>query len=185
MLKFITGNKHKYREFQIALDPIKVQKLHVDLEEIQDIDPRKVLLHKLKDALKHGQREIFIDDTCVYYDALNKKLPGPFIRWFLEELKPAGLYNLAKKLGNTQVKMQTVIAYAKGPKDIYFFEGTTYGKLVKPKGGGGFGVDTVLQPKGYSQTLAELKEGGKFSLGSRFRAAGKFKKFLLKNAKSK
>ena len=53
MLKFITGNKNKFQEFQAILGEGNVEQLDIDLNEIQEIDAHKIIRHKLQEALKH------------------------------------------------------------------------------------------------------------------------------------
>ena len=178
MLKFITGNKGKFKEVSAVLAPIKIQRLDVDLEEIQGLDSHKIIRHKLQQAFKYQKGNFFVDDTSVYYQALKNKLPGPYMRSFLEVLGPKGLYQTAKKLGSTKAEMKTFIGYAKSKKQVYFFEGSTKGNIVFPKGSGGFGVDQVFKPLGSSKTLAELKITASSKLSPRYKAASQLKKFL-------
>jgi inosine triphosphate pyrophosphatase len=184
MLKFISGNKWKFGEMEEIFKPVKIQWLNVELDEIQDIDPYVIIRHKLNEAFKHQKGNFFIEDTSTYYHALKNQLPGPFMKWFLEVLGSKGLYEFAKKLGNTKAEMRTIIAYAKNKKLVYFFEGITKGQIVKPKGGKGFGLDPIFKPTGVKFTLAELKKSGLTSFSARYRAATKFKKFLLKQSKN-
>jgi inosine/xanthosine triphosphate pyrophosphatase family protein len=53
MLYFITGNKNKFQEFQDILGKENVEQLQIDLDEIQEVDPHKIIRHKLQEALKH------------------------------------------------------------------------------------------------------------------------------------
>lgn len=82
MLKFITSNKNKYEEIRVMLSPIKVERVNIELDEIQELDPQKVIKHKLRQALKYQKSNFFIEDSMVYFGCLNNKLPGPFIKWF-------------------------------------------------------------------------------------------------------
>ena len=147
-LKFITGNKSKFAEVANALAPVKIEQVDIDLEEIQDLDPKKVISHKLTQAFKHYKYGFFIEDTCLYFEAFKNKLPGPFAKFFLEALKPVGLYKLAKSLKNQNAEFVTIIAYVKSPKEIYFYEGSIKGKIVKTRGKNGFGADPVFMPNG-------------------------------------
>lgn len=180
MLKFITGNKNKFKEISKALFPLNIKLVNINIEEIQELDPYKIIRHKLKEAFKQEKGNFFIEDTSTYYKALGNKLPGTLMKWFLDVLKPEGLYGLAKKLGSCDAEMRTVIAYAKNKSQVYFFEGRTKGKMVKPKGNGGFGLDPVFKPNSSSQTLAELKKSGLYKFSPRTKAALKFKAYLLK-----
>jgi len=53
MLYFITGNQNKFKEFQAILGEDQVEQLKIDLHELQEIDPHKIIRHKLKEAFKH------------------------------------------------------------------------------------------------------------------------------------
>jgi len=181
MLKFITGNKNKFWEIQRVLEPIKIGRADIDLHEIQELDPYKVIEHKLREALDYHTRDFFIEDTSVVFLGLSDNLPGTFIKFFLAELKDVGLAKLAKRLSSQKYKMRTIIAYAESPKKIHYFEGTAHGTIVSPKGTGGFGLDPILKPAGWSKTLGQLKALNKYETSTRYKASLKFRSFLLKN----
>ena len=183
ILKFISGNKGKVREMTQILSPVKFGWSNIDLDEIQELDPYKIIRHKLSEAFKHEKGNFFIEDTSTYYQGLKNKLPGPFMKWFLVTLGAKGLYEFAKKLGNTKAEMKTIIAYAKDKKNVYFFEGATKGSIVKPIGLDGFGVDPIFKPQNSTKTLAQLKESGVTAFSPRYKATIKFKSFLLKESK--
>src|SRR3989344_9423933 len=96
-LYFITGNKNKFAEVKSVLSDI--EQLDMDLPEIQDFDPHKVVRAKLIEALKHKDGEFIVEDTSLYLDCLGG-LPGPLIKWFMKTIGNEGLCNLAEKLGN-------------------------------------------------------------------------------------
>jgi len=186
-LKFVTGNTGKFKEASAILAPIKIKLVNIDLDEIQELDPHKIIRHKLNEAFKHHKSDFFVEDTSTYYKVLKNQLPGPFMKWFLHSLGTKGLYWMAKRLGDTRAEMRTIVAYAKNPKQVYFFEGLTKGKIVKPRkmGKHGFGVDSVFVPQGSTKSLSELKDFGPTKFSPRNKAVTKLKKFLFKNAKSK
>src|SRR5689334_6374952 len=97
MLYFITGNAGKFNEIK-AIIPA-VEQLKLDLDEIQSLDSQAVIEHKLEQAATRHNGEFFVEDTSVTIDCLNG-LPGTFIKWFLETLKPAGLAELVHKYPN-------------------------------------------------------------------------------------
>lgn len=179
MLKFISGNKNKYKEIKWLLAPFKVRQLSADLDEIQDLDPHEVIRHKLNEAFKHQKDQFFVEDTSLVFLGINKTLPGTFIRFFLDELGDLGLYKLASRLKNQNFEMRTIIGYAKSKGETHFFEGKLAGTIVKPIGNGGFGLDPILKPAGQTKTLGQLKALNKFEMSTRFKATMKFKKFLL------
>ena len=70
---FITGNKNKFEEVRAILPNIK--QIEINLPEIQDIDPKKVIKEKLLQALNHKKAEFIVEDTSLYLECLNG-LPG-------------------------------------------------------------------------------------------------------------
>ena len=129
MLYFITGNKNKYNEVDDILD-INLEQLDIDLPEMQDIDPHKILKAKLLEALNHKEGEFIVEDTSLYLDGLNG-LPGPLIKWFLKTIGCSGLTNIVNKLGNDNAEAVTMIGYAKNKDNIHFFEGRIKGRIVE------------------------------------------------------
>ncbi len=171
---FITGNKNKFEEIKAVFPAIEM--LEIDLHEIQEIDPHKIIEHKLTEALKHHSGEFIIEDTSLYLEALNG-LPGPLVKWFLKTIGNSGLAEIAEKLNNGKAEAKTIIGYANG-KDIQFFEGQVAGTIVFPRGETGFGWDVIFQPEGYAKTFAEMSEEERAGLKMRRIAALKLKEFL-------
>jgi len=183
MLKFITSNKAKFNEVKALLKPIKISQQNIDLEEIQDIDPHKIIRHKLKEAFKHHKGPFIIEDGSAVMEAFGGKLPGPFIKWFNDYMGPKGISQIAKKIGKRKASASIIVAFAKNLKSITFFEAKINGNIVNPKGSYGFGYDPIFMPKGSKKTLGELKEKGDFSKSPRGIAINKLKAFLLENQK--
>jgi XTP/dITP diphosphohydrolase len=179
-LRFITGNSGKFDEMRMVLSPVTVKRVNIDLEEIQSLDPKTVIHHKLKRAFKELGSNFIIEDTCLNFESFKNKLPGPFARSFLEVLQPKGLFELAKRLGNLNAELRTIIAYAKSRDKVIFFESSTKGRMVKPRGKFGFGLDPVFMPLGSKKTLAELLKPERIKFSQRCKAALKLKKYLLK-----
>lgn len=152
-LQFITSNAGKFEEMA-GIFPDLVQ-LELDLIEVQDSDPKVVIDHKLQEARKITTGEIMVEDTSLYFDALHG-LPGPFIKWFLKKLGPAGLATMVEKLGNTHAKAMTMIGYYDGAGQTHFFEGIVEGEMVQPRGERVMGWDSAFQPAGATQTYAEM-----------------------------
>src|SRR5688572_11256576 len=91
-LTFITGNPAKAEQLRRHLEyPVEHQKL--DLHEIQSLDLREIVEHKAKDAFRQVGKPVLVEDTSLIFHALGR-LPGPLIRWFLEELGNPGLCKL-------------------------------------------------------------------------------------------
>ena len=175
MIKFITGNKNKLREFEQILG--SVEQLDVDLPEIQEIDAQKIIEAKLKVAFEHDPGPFVVEDTSLYLDCLGK-LPGPLIKWFLESMGPEGLYNICSKFGEFGATAKTVIGYAKAGEPNRYFEGELRGRIDAPKEGAGFGWDPIFRPEGYDKSFAEMDPELKNSISMRRLALDKLKDFL-------
>jgi non-canonical purine NTP pyrophosphatase (RdgB/HAM1 family) len=174
-LYFITGNKNKFEEVKSILG--NIEQLDIDLPEIQDIDARKVIRAKLLEALNYKNAEFIVEDTSLYFNCLNG-LPGPLIKWFMEAIGNEGLFNVVQKLKNDKAKAKTIIGYAKNEEEIYFFEGSIRGKIVRSKGTSGFGWDPIFQPEGFSKTFAEMSKEDKNFTSMRRIALNKLNEFM-------
>lgn len=176
-LFFITGNAGKLAEAK-ALIP-QIEGLEIDVPEIQSLDSHKIIKAKLMAAREKHAGELVIEDTSLYIDDMNG-LPGPFIKWFLESVGPAGIYKIAESLGSCRATARTIAGYVDKTDKIMFFEGEVKGELVAPRGEGGFGYDTIFQPDGYDQTFAEMGLEEKNKISNRKQAFSKLAEHLAK-----
>lgn len=64
----------------------------VDLPEYQG-EMEDISREKCRIAVNQIKGPVLVEDTCLCFDALGG-LPGPYIKWFLEKLKPEGLYKM-------------------------------------------------------------------------------------------
>ena len=173
---FITGNINKFKEIKSIIPNLK--QLNIDLPEIQEIDAKKVIEAKLKEAIKYtDKRNIIVEDTSLYLDALNG-LPGPLIKWYLMKMGVDGIYNIANKFDNYNAKVKTYIGFLDDNNQIHFFDGELKGDIVSPQGNEGFGFDPIFKPEGYDKTLAEMSLSEKNKISMRRIAAYKLKLYL-------
>ncbi|MBT3398068.1 non-canonical purine NTP pyrophosphatase [archaeon] len=170
---FMTGNKGKFEEVREILE--SVEQIDLDLPEIQELDSKKVIEHKLNEAIKNQEGEFFCEDTSIYIDALNG-FPGPLIKWFMGALGNEGISNLMEKYEGQDATAKTVIGYTDG-NGIKFFEGELRGKIVQPKGTG-FGWDPIFQPEGYDVTFGEMDMEEKNKISMRKKALIKLRDYL-------
>lgn len=177
-LYFITGNANKFADAKAFLG--EIEQLDIDLTEVQGLDPHDIIKAKLQEAFKHHQGEFILDDVSLHMDCLNG-LPGPLVKWFIKSIGLDGLANLADKLGNNKAEVGTIIAYAKSPDNVIFFEGHAKGIIVQPRGKGGFGWDVIFQPDGSEQTYAEWKETNSGANAMRIEALTKLRNYLLES----
>ncbi|MES2225288.1 MAG: non-canonical purine NTP pyrophosphatase [Patescibacteria group bacterium] len=150
---FITGNQKK-ADYLGQLLGHPIEHVKVDLDEVQSLDLKEVVKHKLRQAYAQVERPVLVEDVALEFTALGR-LPGTFIKWFLEELSLEGLCRLldGKERG---AKARCVFGYFDGQTESYFEGGMDGTVPEKPAGEGGYGWDAVFIPEGYSLTRAEL-----------------------------
>ena len=89
---FITGNANKLKEFNQIIGDVKgcqFESKNIDLPEFQGQSPEEIAREKCKTALELTNSPVLIEDTSLCFNALGG-LPGPYIKWFLDKLKPEG-----------------------------------------------------------------------------------------------
>lgn len=155
VINFVTGNSGKLAEAKAILGGDIIQALEVDLPEIQETDPRKIIKHKLVEALKYTKDWVMVEDVSVCLDCLGG-LPGPLIKWFLKSIGGEGISRLCQKMGNNRAAAKVVIGLAKPDSDIHFFEGKVAGVIVAPRGENGFGWDSIFMPDGAQKTFGQM-----------------------------
>lgn len=149
---FVTGNSHKLREVEAILG--KMRHVDLDLPEIQELEPRKVVIAKAQSALGQGYSPVLIEDTSLSLTALGG-LPGPLIKWFLKALGGEGVHQLAASKGDCRAEVRTIFGLALGPQSFIYGEGVVNGEVVAPRGSG-FGWDSIFCPTGSAKTMGEM-----------------------------
>lgn len=160
---FVTGSDNKYEEAKQVI-PDLVRK-DLDLVEIQGIDPKPIIAHKLEEAKKSLSGNLVVEDISLYLDCLGG-LPGPLIKWFMKTIGNDGLVKIAQSYGNSKVTARCLIGLSSDNGEVEFFEGSIEGEIVSPRGGNGFGWDSIFQPTGWTMTFAEMsaEEKGEISM---------------------
>lgn len=176
-LYFITGNENKFKEAAMIIP--RIRKLDIDLPEIQELYSKRIIEEKLNAIKKEYIGEFFCEDTSIYINCLNG-FPGPLIKWLVKAIKQEGIAELVSKYPDKSAIARTIIGYSNG-KEIKFFEGSLEGKIVSPRGTGGFGWDPIFLPKGFTKTLGEMNLEEKNRISMRKQALEKLKDYLLKN----
>ncbi|KAJ1730825.1 nucleoside triphosphate pyrophosphohydrolase ham1 [Coemansia biformis] len=177
-LTFVTGNKNKLREMQELLHGIvDLQSSAVDLEEIQG-STRDVAMAKCRQAAAIVGGPVITEDVGLGFNAMNG-LPGAYIKWFLKELQPEGLYRMLAGFEDKSGFAICTVAYCKGPgHEPVLFEGIHHGAIVAPRGPPVFGWNPIFQPSGSAETYAEMSDEAKNTCSHRFLAVEKLKAFL-------
>jgi len=135
----------------------------LDIDEIQSLDLEAIVKDKAEKAYALVQGPVIVDDVSAGLNSLNG-LPGPFIKFFNEQLGSNVLHQIAKP--NDRVKIDCIVAYYDGNEYI-LGKGTINGKIVSPRGSNGFGFDSVVVVDGHDKTMAEMPDEEKARLSHR------------------
>ncbi len=182
-LHFISASKHKVEEFKKSLTPeIDFKQLELDLTEVQSLDPKEVVTHKLNEARRQHKGELMVEDSSLCLDALNG-FPGPLIKWFFKSVGKEGILNITKKFDSNKATARTMIGYFDG-KNILFFEGVTEGTIVPLRVDNDFGFDPIFVPNGQDKAYSEMTKEEKNLVSHRGKALKKFKEYYLNKNKN-
>lgn len=143
-LTYVTGNPGKVKRFSHYIDYPLLHK-DLDLLEIQSLEPAEIIEHKAREAYKHIQAPVLVEDTSLQFLALGK-LPGPFIKWFYAELGTEGLCKLLAESQDRSALASVHIGLYNGHA-LRIFTSACEGTIAPtPRG------------SGYHQTWAEMPE---------------------------
>lgn len=172
---FITGNQSKADYLAKYLEhPVHHQK--VDLDEIQSLDLRTVVEHKVRQAYEILQTPVLVDDVALEFAALGQ-LPGTFIRFYVDTVPLDTICRTLDGLDRAATA-KAVLGYYDG-NEITYFEGSLGGRIAEhPAGERGFGWDKIFIPEGYDVTRAELSEADDRATYLKIKPFAELKAFL-------
>ncbi|XP_030383934.1 inosine triphosphate pyrophosphatase [Scaptodrosophila lebanonensis] len=177
-ITFVTGNSKKLEELVAILGPSfprTIVSKKVDLPELQG-EINEIAEKKCKEAARQVDGPVLVEDTSLCFNAL-EGLPGPYIKWFLEKLKPEGLHRLLSGWEDKSARAICTFGYCESvDSEPKIFQGITEGTIVEPRGPRDFGWDPIFQPTGYDKTYAELPKTEKNKISHRYRALNKLQK---------
>jgi inosine triphosphate pyrophosphatase len=179
-LMYITGNKNKAKFLAENLG-IEVEHINIDLEEIQSLDGHQVVEHKVRQSYKLLNRPVLVEDSGLSFVGMNGKLPGTFVKWFLQEIGDEGLVRLADGLHTRAATAWVIYALYDGKK-VRFFEGYVGGRIADEvyHGGGGFGFDTIFINEGFDKPRAAMTDEEYVRTSARTPALADLRTFLTK-----
>jgi XTP/dITP diphosphohydrolase len=174
-LAVVTGNPHKAREVAAYLEGIlEVEHVVLECPEFRGSDVGEIARGKARYAFERLNRPLIVDDTAFCIDSLNG-FPGPYAAYVLDTLGITGILTLMEGIKRREARFVTAIAYADN-SGIRVFKGTVEGRIVAPRGSGGFGYDPIFEVKG--RTFSELSLAEKSELSHRGRALAAFASWL-------
>lgn len=153
---FVTGNANKARYFSRATGLV-VKGYKLDIPEIQSLDLSQIITHKVHSAYDQFKKPVIVEDTSLIILSFGK-LPGPFVKWFIEELGLEKICRLADVSEDRRAIARTIYAYYDGQR-LEQFDGSLNGRIAEqPKGKGGYGWNPIFIPDSYNKTLGEMSE---------------------------
>lgn len=160
---FITTNDLKFAELADAIPGLK--QLKIELNEIQSLDIYKIIKFKIQQAVDHlpglDNQCVLVDDTSVFLEAFDFKLPGPFIRFFVSTLGCQKLYDLCSSIGRFGARAVTTLGFYNPKTGLEYFTGEVVGRIVKPNLDSYSNWDPIFCPAGESKSFYDLGPEGK------------------------
>lgn len=136
---------------------IDVPHKKIDVDELQSLDLREIVEHKARTAYAIAKQPVLVEDTRLVFHALGR-LPGTYVKWFLQELDVDGLCKLLDSFDDRSATAGAAIAYFDG-KDVHIFESSLKGRIAnRPVGDSAFGWNPIFIPGGADKTLGQMSD---------------------------
>jgi non-canonical purine NTP pyrophosphatase (RdgB/HAM1 family) len=134
----------------------------LDIEEIQSLDPYKVVGHKAIEAYKaNDYNSILVEETSLALRGLGGR-PGTYIKDFCEEAEMRRMIAEGWLLGRDRSALAKVLIAVYDGAEVQIREGVTAGTIAEGLcGTNGFGWDDMFIPEGETRTFAEMSEAEK------------------------
>jgi non-canonical purine NTP pyrophosphatase (RdgB/HAM1 family) len=172
---FLSWNAHKFAEMRLLLPELEQVDIH--LPEIQSLDPKEVIQHKLEAGIAQlPGKKLIVEDTSLVISS-RWGLPGPFIKRFLQTVKDVGIWQMVKNFPDKKAFGRSMIGYFDG-ENLHFFEWIVHGQIVEPIVSSPFGRDALFLPDGYDKTFGHMTMEEKNKISHRANALRKFMEFL-------
>ncbi|MFD1585991.1 non-canonical purine NTP pyrophosphatase [Halorientalis brevis] len=114
MLRFVTTNEGKLREAREYLGAdAEVRQLDFDTTEIQADDIAAVAAHSARQAYRHVDEPVIVEDSGLFVDALDG-FPGPYSAYAEDTLGIERVWKLAEMESDRSASFRSVIAYCDG-----------------------------------------------------------------------
>jgi XTP/dITP diphosphohydrolase len=156
MLRFVTTNRHKFRELlEIAGG------FGIDLEMIDRSYP-EIQSPDLVEIAKEGARKcstdlgtgFFVEDSGLFIEKL-RGFPGPYSSYVHSTIGNGGILDLLGDSEERSAFFLSVIVFF--DDEYHIFEGRVDGTIAhEARGRSGFGFDPIFKPSGFDTTFAEM-----------------------------
>ncbi|MFA7662948.1 MAG: non-canonical purine NTP pyrophosphatase [Patescibacteria group bacterium] len=173
---FITSNQKK-ADYLAKYLGFSVKHVQLDLDEIQSLDLKEIVEHKVRQAYNKIKTPVIVDDVSLEFEALNG-LPGPFIKFFVDNVPLETICSMVN--GKTRhATAKCVFGYYDGVI-LKLFESSLDGEIAEsPAGENGYGWDCFYIPLGYTVTRAQLSEEDDQKTYMQIKPLAALKEFLV------
>ena len=161
-LEVATANRNKLEEFRRILPDFEIVGLKLDIEEIQSLDPYKVVGHKAIAAYKaNDYNPILVEETSLALRGLGGR-PGAYIKDFCEEPEMRRMIAEGWLKGRDRSALAKVLIAVFDGNEVQIREGSAAGAIAETlRGTNGFGWDDMFIPEGETRTFAEMSDDEK------------------------
>lgn len=173
MIYFVTGNQRKYTEAKDYVPELQQYTPQEDIPEIQSLDPKEIIAHKLQVIRPKLSDPYIVEDTSLHFHALND-FPGPYIKHMLHALGVQGIAQLMHPYEDTSVTAVCTIWYRDGTQ-AHYVQWKCKGTLCTDPTMlvDGFGRDPLFVPAGYQKSFARMSVEEKQVISHRTQAMKK------------
>ena len=174
-ITFITGNQNK-ADYLAKYLGYPVDHVKLDLDEIQSLDLKEIVEHKVRQAFQKISKPVIVEDVSLEFEALGG-LPGPFIKFFVEKVPFEMICSMVDGKSR-KATARCIFGYFDGT-NLELLESSLEGEVAKaPAGENGYGWDRIFIPQGYSVTRASLDEEDDRKTYLQIKPFAKLKDFL-------
>ncbi|TAK03638.1 non-canonical purine NTP pyrophosphatase [Patescibacteria group bacterium] len=167
-ITLVTGNPDKKKEFENALSGTDIVIADHHLHEIQSLNLREIVEHKVRGAYGCVKGPVIVEDVSFEVAAMNG-FPGPFVKYWANLVGYEKALILCEAEKNWAARAVCADAYFDG-KQLVYVEEAVPGRLTSRAGDDGFGFDFFFIPDGYDQTFAQLGRTVKNKISHRARS---------------
>jgi XTP/dITP diphosphohydrolase len=143
--------------FDQAAPTFQIEQYAIDIDEIQSLDQKIVVLDKVKKAFSSVKQPLLLDDGGLFFDAYNQ-FPGTLSKYVFQGLGFKGLFKLIEEDNRASFILQ--LAYTDGLQ-TQLFEGVCQGTIVIPEDLSShhpkLPFTAIFKPEGSDKTLAQLR----------------------------
>ena len=171
MVRYVTSNPGKAREAAAILGET-VETVEYEYLEPQSNDLEPVARHGAREAWEalSGDDPVIVDDAGLFIEVFDG-FPGPYSSYVEDTLGIERIAELTLAEADHRASFRAVIGYCDG-KVVETFSGRVRGRIVAPRGTGGFGYDPIFEHG--ERTFAEMSAGEKNAHSHRARALESF-----------